>query len=152
MLCSIQIWWLATGDFCFVTCCIIMLEGTIRRRCMWSAIILKLHSSNGWLLFKDPKCAKKTFPTPLHQHKPWLLTQIRLCPWIHAVDAKFWLSHLDVSVYSKSRFIRPGHIFQTSTMQFCLARVHSSLIFKFLVKINWTKCGLTAPPPHSLTC
>ena len=144
-------------DFCFVTWCIIMLEVAIRKMgTLWpwwyahgqQQYSNRLwHSSNDWLVLTGPKCAKKTFPTPLHhRHQPGLLTQGGLGPWIHAVG-----DNSDPTIcmpQQKSRFIRPGTFFQSSTVQFWWACAHCSLSFLFLADRSGTWRGLQLLSPQ----
>ena len=57
-------------DFCFVTWCIIMLEVAIRSQQQYSDRLW--HSNDDWLVLRGLKCAKKTFPTPLHHYQQQL--------------------------------------------------------------------------------
>lgn len=81
-------------DFCFVTWCIIILEITIWRwvNCGHKGMHMvvsnkktkkkpnhKQRHSNDWLALTGPKCAKKTFPTPLHHLH--LVDKADSCSW-----------------------------------------------------------------------
>ena len=55
--------------------------------------------NNAQLVLRGPKCANKTSPTPLlHHQQPVQWIQGIMYPCLHAVNTKFWLHHLSVSM------------------------------------------------------
>ncbi len=95
------------------------------------------------MVLRDPKCANKISPPPLHHTSS--LNRWDKAGWIHAF--MFFTTNYDSNIWIKSRLIRPGNVFKYSIVQFWWSCVNCILRVLLLSDRSGTRCGLLLLEP-----